>query len=317
MKTLFDISSDRAKVLLSSGAPVYLPVNPVEFHGPHLSLHNDGIVSQGLIQELHQALARRHPEWPLILAPELELGVEVVPGPGSRSLPFGQARKAVVSACHALADMGAMRVVLMTFHGSPLHNLCLEAGVRELQSRGVSAVAPFHLLLAAMARGEAAAMPELYEPVPDAEDRRRLLAGADQDLHAGFLESSLTLHFAPESVSPDLAQVPPCPEIRPEPRLATAARAAALAGRHELSHQLTFGAVAAGWYAVSPFPGYTSMPHLANARTGAILAQQITHRGVDVVDSVLAGEAPPPRPFMPWVEHVTLGGRLVSIPQVK
>ena len=296
---------------------MYLSVNPVEFHGPHLSLHNDRLVSQGLIQELYKALARRHPEWPLILAPELEFGVEVVPGPGSRSLPFGQARRAVVAACHALADMGARRVVLMTFHGSPLHNLCLEAAVRELHARGVPAVAPFHLLLAAMARGEAAAMPELYDPVLDPEDRRRLLAGADQDLHAGFLESSLTLHFAPDSVSPHIADVPPCPEIRPDPRIMAMARAATLAGRQELSHQLTFGAVAAGWYAVSPFPGYTSMPHLANAETGAILAQQITHRGVDVVDAVLAGQAPAPRPFMPWVEQLTLGGRLVSIPQVK
>ena len=317
MKTLFDIPSDRAKRLLSSGAPVYLPVNPVEFHGPHLSLHNDRIVSLGLIRAMHEALAPSHPQWPLILAPELELGVEVVPGPGSRPVPFVEARRAVVAACDALADMGAAGVVLMTFHGSPLHNLCLEAGVQRLRERGVPAVAPFHLLLAAMARGEAAAMPELYAPVPDGEDRRRLLAGADQDLHAGFLESSLALHFAPESVSPDLDKIPPCPAIRPEPRLAAAARAAALAGRHELSHQLTFGAVAAGWYAVVPFPGYTSMPHLANAETGALLARQITQRGLPVVRQVLAGEAPPPRPFMPWLRHATLGGRLVSIPQVK
>ena len=317
MKTIFDISSCDAARLLSSGAPAYLPVNPIEFHGPHLSLHNDHIVSVGLIRELHAALARRHPEWPLILCPDLELGVETVPGPGSRSVPFERGRRAVLEACDALADMGARSVVLMTFHGSPLHNLCLEAGVRHLLRRGVPALAPFHLLLAAMARGEAAAMPELYEPVPAGPERDRLVAAADQDIHAGFLETSLALHFAPETVSTVVSGIPPCPEIQPDARLAAAARAAARLGRTELSQQLTFGALAAGWYAVEPFPGYTGMPHLANATTGRWLARSITDRGLPVVEAVLAGEAEPPAPFMPWIRQATLGGRLVSIPQVK
>jgi len=317
VKTLFDMPSRDALDLLSSGAPVYLPVNPIEFHGPHLSLHNDHIVSMGLIRELHAALARRHPEWPLIICSDLEMGVEPVPGPGTRSVPFGRVRKAVVEACGALADMGARSVVLMTFHGSPLHNICMEDGVRYLTARGIPALAPFHLILTAMSQGEAASMPELFEPVPAGPDRDRLVEAAYQDIHAGFLETSLALHFAPETVSTRLDQIPPCPEIPPDARLAATSRAAALMGRAELSQQLAYGALAAGWYALEPFPGYTGMPHLANAETGARLARSITERGLPVVEAVLAGQAEPPPPFMPWIRHATLGGRLVSIPQVK
>ena len=36
MTNLLDLPHSRARSLLSRGAPVYLPVNPVEFHGPHL-----------------------------------------------------------------------------------------------------------------------------------------------------------------------------------------------------------------------------------------------------------------------------------------
>ena len=45
---VFDLPHSRARALLATGAPVYLSVNPVEFHGPHLSLHNDLVVSRAL-----------------------------------------------------------------------------------------------------------------------------------------------------------------------------------------------------------------------------------------------------------------------------
>ena len=35
------------------GAPVWLGVNPVEYHGPHLSPHNDVLVCAGLVRDIH------------------------------------------------------------------------------------------------------------------------------------------------------------------------------------------------------------------------------------------------------------------------
>ncbi len=64
MTELLDLPHRRATTLLSSGAPVYLLVNPVEYHGPHLSLHNDRLVSMGLVRGLHARLADAH-DWPL------------------------------------------------------------------------------------------------------------------------------------------------------------------------------------------------------------------------------------------------------------
>src|SRR5439155_19201935 len=93
---LFDRSHEEASRLVGAGVPVYLTINPVEYHGPHLSLHNDKLVSRGLVRDLHRRLAAHHPEWPLLLGSDLEVGVEPCPGIGSRHTPYLAARDLVV-----------------------------------------------------------------------------------------------------------------------------------------------------------------------------------------------------------------------------
>lgn len=312
MTTLLDLPNREARALLATGAPVFLPVNPVEYHGPHLSLHNDAIVSHGLIGEMYARLAEQHPDWPLALMPDLEMGVDTVNGPGSRPVSMPEVRAAVLRACRALLSMGARAVVLMTFHGAPLHNLCLDAGARFLSRHGVTALCPFGEVLRGLAAGEGGRMLEAYAPVADEADRRRLMEAAGDDLHAGFLETSLTLHYRPETVSADLANLPPCPPITPSRAFLAAARLADLAGKKETADGLRFAASAFGWHQLKPFPGYTGSPHLANAATGAALATRISTLGAELIQAVLAGEAEPPPPFMAWTGPATLGGRLTA-----
>src|SRR5690242_6933886 len=95
MISLFDVPHQEARRLVSSGAPVYLTINPVEYHGPHLSLHNDRLISFGLAREVHEALAKTN-DWPFVVGADLEIGVEPCPGPGSRRTPFGVARHLVL-----------------------------------------------------------------------------------------------------------------------------------------------------------------------------------------------------------------------------
>src|SRR6059036_3692253 len=108
MVSLFDVPHTEARKLVQSGAPVYLTCNPVEYHGPHLSLHNDKLVSRGLIEDLH---GRLNPEWPLLLASDLEIGIEPCWGLGTRHTRYQVARELILEACRALAELGARRVV--------------------------------------------------------------------------------------------------------------------------------------------------------------------------------------------------------------
>src|SRR5262245_42835306 len=131
-----------ARAVLAKGAPVFLPVNPVEYHGPHLSLHNDRLIAVGLARDVHARLAR--PEWPFVLAADLEVGVDPTPGPGTRVTPFPLVRETVLRACKALHALGARTVVAMTWHGAPLHSIAIEPGLEWLRRRGVVALNPFN-----------------------------------------------------------------------------------------------------------------------------------------------------------------------------
>jgi creatinine amidohydrolase len=305
---VLDVSHTRARALLAGGASVFLPINPVEYHGPHLSLHNDALVSRGLSRAIHAELASAGHDWPLLVGSDLEIGVDPTPGPGSRLTSYRDACLLVERACHALADLGAKRVVLMTFHGSPLHSLALDAGVRALATRGVPSLSPLNLLLRAMLDVRVEDYADAYATIEDAEERAAMMREGPFDLHAGFFETSITMHYAPESVDPLHARLPPCPEIVTDAKLAAAARAADRFGRTVLAQELRVAAFGLGWHALRPFPGYTSRPHRASAEAGAVIARHLVKGFAEATAKVLTEGAAPPAPIMRWIAPLTLGG---------
>jgi creatinine amidohydrolase len=306
---LFDVPHVEARKLVAGGAPVYLTVNPVEFHGPHLSLHNDKLVSLGLIRDLHARLAQRHPDWPLLVAADLEIGVEPTPGLGTRHASYLATVEQVREACNAIAELGARRVVLMTFHGAPLHNVAIDHGVQRLRARNVHAVAPFNLVLRAMLTLDASRFAEAFAHIDDPDERTAMMRDLRFDFHAGFFETSLALHYGPETVSPSYRDLTPCPPIRPVPSLFRAELLARAMGASELAGELAYAARGLGWYGLKPFPGYTGRPHRAVPEAGALFARFIVDVFEPVVEEVLSGRGEPPPPIMSWLRFLTVGGR--------
>jgi hypothetical protein len=222
---------------------------------------------------------------------------------------FRALRRLVLDACASLADLGARRVVLSTFHGSPLHAHALDAGVRLLEGRGVRAIQPHNLVMREIMEVDAATYAEAFVHVEDADERAAMMRDLSLDFHAGFGETSIALHYAPQSVSPLYQKLPPCPPITPDPPFMAAARAARLAGRAALATELSFAALARGWTNLRPFPGYTCRPHRATAAAGAVFARKIVDAYETATRAVFAG-APGPAPIMPWVVGLTLGGTI-------
>jgi creatinine amidohydrolase len=313
--SLLDLPHQEARRLVRSGAPVFLTINPVEYHGPHLSLHNDRLVSLGLVADLHARLSKRH-DWPLLLGADLEIGVEPVPGPGTRRTPYPIVRHLVVEACRALAELGATKVVLMTFHGSPLHSLALEAGIELLRAAGVKALAPLNGLLREMLWLDTRKFADAFDFIPDAQERAEMMRTIAVDFHGGFFETSMALHYAPSSVAPDYRSLPPCPEVHPNRGFALAARIARSVGAEQLARELTFAAEGLGWNALRPFPGYTGRPHLASAQAGAVFAERLIDGYEALTEDVFADRAVSPPPIMAWVGKLSLGGRIgaMSVP---
>ena len=309
MIRLFDLPQQDLRALLATGAPVWMTVNPVEFHGPHLSLHNDLHISRGIVKDVHRALAAKGHPAELLVAADLEVGVGPAPGPGSRHTPFETVRALVIDACDRLADLGAKRVVLITFHGDPLHNLAVTAGVKALKKRGVVALSPFNDLLAEMLALE----PERFAPAlahVTQPKRSAMLRELKFDFHAGFFETSLTLHYAPETVSKNYTSLPPCPKITNERAFQLASTVAGKLGAKTLSQELEFAARGKGWHAIPGYPGYTSEPALATKEAGAFFAREITRRFAEVSEAVLYKGADEPTPIMSWSAALSLNGRL-------
>ena len=315
MTALLDLSHTACRAALADGAPVFLPVNPVEYHGPHLSLHNDRLITAGFIADLHARLAADH-GWPLLAVDDLEVGVDPVPGAGSRGQPMHVVASLVWDACDALADLGARRVVLMTFHGSPRHSVALEAGVRRLTRRGVKAVNPFNALLHRMVRGpEDDQWERVLEAARGVDPHvAEAMAELSFDYHAGLLETSLALHYAPDSVHELHRDLPPCPPIARVRPVGLAARLVGALGARQLSRDLEFASIGMGWYRLQPFPGYTGAPHLATAELGAAMASMAVDILAEATEQVLSGQGVSPPPILAWTAPLTLNGRL-STPQ--
>jgi creatinine amidohydrolase len=317
MQSILDLPHQSARALAATGAPIYLSVNPCEYHGPHLSLRNDALISDGLTADLHRRLSRLHPEWPLLLGGRLDLGVDPVPGPGSQPTPFPVLRRAVLQACQALAELGARRVVLMTFHGGPLHNIALFEGVKRLSALGIPTFAPMGLMLREIVSFDVDRFAPALALIEDANAREGLRRSLRFDFHAGFIETSLALHYAPQAVSSCHLQLLPCPPIVPSPWMLWAASVARSLGSRRMAADLAFMAEGLGWYGLRPFPGYTGQPHLASPEAGAIIARILCDSLAASAEEILAGRAETPPPILPYLRALTLGGRIqaLGVPQ--
>src|SRR5690348_2993131 len=81
---------DRLSDLARSGHPVHVFVNPVEYHGPHLSLGNDRILSERLASRLHERLCRVRGPMPFVVGGCIDFGSDPCPGVGSTNLTYAQ-----------------------------------------------------------------------------------------------------------------------------------------------------------------------------------------------------------------------------------
>ncbi len=294
---------------VSSGAPVVLCVDPVEYHGPHLSVHNDALMAEGLARLLVEAFQDEGHDWPWLFAGQLGVGVDPVRGPGTVLVTYAEVRRSVLEQCAHIHELGAQRVILSTFHGSPLHNLAVDEAARWLAKRGVRVFSPMNLLLGELMDVRAERVPNAVACVGKPQDRQAVAQRLPFDIHAGFLETSLALLLAPDTVK-DHERVPPCPLLEPRAGPLHGSRLAATLGFAGLSSELAFMARGLAWYGLRPFPGYSGAPHLASMEAGQALVDHLMPAMLESARGCLLGDDPNPRPVLGWVGLATLWGRI-------
>ncbi len=298
--------------LIKTGAPVYVLVNPVENHGPHLPLQTDYLLSLGATQDLHLRFLAEGKDWPLLIYPVLHLGAGPAPGLGSVHTSYAEIKSLVHGVALSLVELGAKTVIWMTFHGDPFHNSAIQKGVDFLNAQGVISFAPFHFVLNEMLEMNSKTFGVPLKLIESEKDRKEMAKGLGFDFHAGFFETSLVLHYSPDSVSEIYKQLPPCPKGH-EPRwMLMMAKIVEKWGNRRLASEWRLISFVKGWTGLDPFPGYTGKPHCSSAAVGQYFAKRIVEIYYDFAKQFLMDPKNTPLPKLPldWVLVPTLNGRL-------
>jgi creatinine amidohydrolase len=216
----------------------------------------------------------------------------------------------VEALARALVDLGAHFVVVGTFHGDPLHNMAIHRGLAPLRRSGARVAEPFLEALRALTRGAATEYDAALLPIDSLTLRHAVRESLPFDFHAGYVETSLALYFACDSVDTAHRSVSPCPRFRvAEPWARLSANARRL-GRSALADELRMVGIATGWHALRPFPGYTGFPGLASREAGRVYGEALVELYLETVRGVFQGTGAATSPPLAWLEWLTARGRL-------
>ena len=232
-----------------------IPMAAVEAHGPHLPLGTDCIIAEGIIDHAASSDRSAHTVYRL---PTLWLGAsdEHAGNRGTLSLDSEQVIAQVFAIGEGLARCGIQRVVLFNAHGG---NVAL-ASIAALKLR-----TRFNMLAASIHWLDFGLPPGLVAPAPIIED-----------VHGGWIETSILLHIAPHLVAKELP--PAALPVTPAPGL------------------FPRGNIQWGWKTSDLAPdGYIGRPDLATAALGRALTVHAAERLVQTLhDLAKAPWAPRP-----------------------
>ena len=173
-----------------SSTIVFLPISPLEQHGPHLPVGTDLMTARDTATEAIKLLHGRHPELSCVLFPVIPLGFcdFNIDFPGSFSVSGKTIRDIVYSIGAPLADHGFRFLVICTYHMALVHLKGIYQAMSKLRSR-------YDLRVC-----------EPWGPYfhSKAMEEREPKLGFDtaKEVHAGFRETSLMKYQYPYLVDP-------------------------------------------------------------------------------------------------------------------
>lgn len=182
-----DFAEARASGLAAQTVAV-LPVAAVEQHGPHLPLHVDATLLQGVIDA---ALPQLPPDLPALFLPPQNVGLstEHTAFPGTLTLSPATVIALWTELGACVARAGVQKLLLLNGHGGQVSVMDIVA--RELRQR--------HGLLVYSASWFSLPLPDAVQGLFTAEEHRF-------GIHAGEIETSMMLHLAPHTVRMEHAE---------------------------------------------------------------------------------------------------------------
>ena len=96
----------------------FLPISPLEEHGPHLPVGTDLIIARDAAKEAIKILQKKNPELTYVLMPSIPIGYARVGSdfPGTVSTDVKTVKNTVYSICASLAKHGFHYVLICSYH---------------------------------------------------------------------------------------------------------------------------------------------------------------------------------------------------------
>lgn len=170
---------DRDKTIL------FLPISPLEEHGPHLPVGTDILISIDTVMEAIKILTKKKPEINYVLLPAIPLGHcdFVNDFPGSFSVDRKVIRDIVYSIGSSLASHGFKFLVICTYHMAIMHLKGIYTAMKKIQQK-------YNMKIC-----------EPWAPYYHSNkvEKREPKLGFDtsKEIHAGFRETSLMKYQYP------------------------------------------------------------------------------------------------------------------------
>ncbi len=190
------ISHNRLQGLDRDRTMVVAAVSPMEVHGPHLPLGQDLLEALALTEHALERIAEKHRDWSFVLLPPIPIATDCVPELGSINFPVKLVLDTAYHLLRPFAANGFARLLFTSFHGGPRHTLALEAAAHELSRRyDTAAISVLSAFIANDFKGHI-----FFDGIEHTPGRRIDPDQVRQDLHAGYVETSIGLHLWPELV---------------------------------------------------------------------------------------------------------------------
>ena len=177
---------------------VFIPISPIEGHGPHLPLGLDLFNAEYFAEQAASMAVAGKPEFDAVICRAIPLGTQLYKQPGSLKTDNTAVYVIARDMGASLAGWGFRFIFIVSGHGSPKDIVALEAAARKVSRRYKIQM---HNLSGAMAvrflRGEFIEKISAGLSIPLDHRRRELLK---RDVHGGWWETSMMLYLKPDLV---------------------------------------------------------------------------------------------------------------------
>jgi creatinine amidohydrolase len=177
-------------------------VAPLEEHGLHLPIGTDLMIVERWQQATPRILAKRLPEFSFVLCPSLPVGTSCIPGfPGNFEVSQHTLRALIAEVVGSIASWGFKHIIVLAGHMAPRHLIAAEEACDIVNRRfGEVAISPVGAFVRDMLRRRSEG--GFGEPI------RRVTERVPDDVHAGWMETSMMLDLRPDLVQDSYRDLP-------------------------------------------------------------------------------------------------------------